>query len=139
MKRFRGMSALLVLLLVRRRRPVEAAPARPRSKRQHRVVVATASTPKQGGTVTISNEQGQTWTCQFNPFNPAVNLESLGFVYEPLVFVNVLSNQAETPMLATSYSGAPDKKSIVFTIRDGREVERRPAVHAPTTSRSPST
>src|SRR5690348_16556204 len=26
---------------------------------------------KQGGTVTIANEQGQTWTCQFNPFNPA--------------------------------------------------------------------
>src|SRR5471030_2895555 len=36
---------------------------------------------KQGGTVTISNEQGQTWPCQFNPFNPAVNLEALGFVY----------------------------------------------------------
>ena len=25
---------------------------------------------KQGGTVTISNEQGQTWPCHFNPFNP---------------------------------------------------------------------
>ena len=42
-----------------------------------------ASTPKRGGTVTISNEQGQTWTCNFNPFNPAVYLESVGFVYEP--------------------------------------------------------
>ncbi len=45
---------------------------------------------KQGGTVTISNEQGQTWTCQFNPFNPSANLEAIGFVYEPLVFVDVL-------------------------------------------------
>src|ERR1700751_5818609 len=72
---------------------------------------------KQGGTVTIANVQGQTWTCQFNPFNPAVNPESLGFVYEPLVFVNILKNQAETPMLASSYKWSADKKSIVFTIR----------------------
>jgi peptide/nickel transport system substrate-binding protein len=77
------------------------------------------TTHKQGGTVTISNEQGQTWTCQFNPFNPAVNVEALGFVYEPLIYVNLLNNQAETPMLATSYKWSADKKSIVFTIRDG--------------------
>src|ERR1044071_1046991 len=77
------------------------------------------TTHKQGGTVTISNEQGQTWPCQFNPFNPAVNLESLGFVYEPLIYVNLLKNQAETPMLASSYQWSADKKSIVFTIRDG--------------------
>lgn len=74
---------------------------------------------KTGGTVTISNEQGQTWTCQFNPFNPAVNLESLGFVYEPLVFVNLLQTQRATPMLASSFQWSPDKKSIDFTIRDG--------------------
>ena len=74
---------------------------------------------KQGGTVTISNEQGQTWTCHFNPFNPAQNLESVGFVYEPLIYVDLLNNQAETPMLAQSYQWSADKKSIVFTIRDG--------------------
>jgi len=74
---------------------------------------------KQGGTVTIVNVQGQTWSCQFNPFNPAVYAESLGFVYEPLVFVNLLNNAAETPMLASSYTWGPDKKSITFTIRDG--------------------
>src|SRR5450631_3058286 len=67
--------------------------------------------------VTISNEQGQTWPCQFNPFNPANNSESLGVVYEPLVFVNALKNAAETPMLASSYVWGADKKSIVFTIR----------------------
>ena len=78
-----------------------------------------STTHKQGGTVTISNEQGQTWPCQFNPFNPAVNLESIGFVYEPLVYVNLLNNQAETPMLASGYKWSDDKKSIVFTIRDG--------------------
>jgi len=74
---------------------------------------------KKGGTVTIVNVQGQTWTCQFNPFNPANNVESIGFVYEPLVFVNILKNQAETPMLAQSYTWGADKKSIEFTIRDG--------------------
>jgi peptide/nickel transport system substrate-binding protein len=74
---------------------------------------------KQGGTLTISNEQGQTWTCQFNPLNPAVNSYSIGFVYEPLVFVNLLNNQAETPMLASSYRWGAGKKSIVFTVRDG--------------------
>jgi peptide/nickel transport system substrate-binding protein len=76
-------------------------------------------TPHQGGTVTISNEQGQTWTCDFNPFNPSNNLESIGFVYEPLVFVNLLRNQEETPMLAQSYKWTPDKKTITFTLRTG--------------------
>src|SRR5450432_3811014 len=76
---------------------------------------SAAPTYKQGGTVTISNEQGQTWTCQFNPFNPAVNLEALGYVYEPLIFVDLLNNSAETPMLATGYQWSADKKSIVFT------------------------
>jgi peptide/nickel transport system substrate-binding protein len=77
------------------------------------------STHKQGGSVTIANVGGQTWTCQFNPFNPAANQESLGFVYEPLVYVNILQNSKETPMLATGYKWAADKKSVVFTIRDG--------------------
>jgi peptide/nickel transport system substrate-binding protein len=71
------------------------------------------------GVLTIANVAGQTWTCSFSPFNPAVNYLSFGFVYEPLVYVNALKNNAETPMLAKSYQGAPDKKSITFTIRDG--------------------
>ncbi|MFD7159346.1 ABC transporter substrate-binding protein [Kribbella sp. NPDC059898] len=74
---------------------------------------------KQGGTVTIANVGGQTWPCQFNPFNPAVNQESSGFVYEPLTFVNVLKAGATTPMLATDFTWSPKKDSIVFTIRDG--------------------
>jgi peptide/nickel transport system substrate-binding protein len=74
---------------------------------------------KRGGTVTIANVQGQTWTCQFNPFNIAVNPESLGFVYEPLVYVDIVDNAKQTPMLASSYKWGPGKKSIVFTIRSG--------------------
>lgn len=68
--------------------------------------------------VTIANVGGQTWSCQFNPFNPANNAQSLGTVYEPLVFVNTLKDAAETPMLASSYTWGADKKSVVFTIRD---------------------
>jgi peptide/nickel transport system substrate-binding protein len=79
----------------------------------------TAGPHKKGGTVTISNEQGQTWPCQFNPFNPSNNLQSLGFIYEPLVHVSVVGNSKETPMLATGYKWSADSKSIVFTIRDG--------------------
>ncbi|TDO58935.1 peptide/nickel transport system substrate-binding protein [Kribbella sp. VKM Ac-2571] len=74
---------------------------------------------KKGGTVTIANVGGQTWPCQFNPFNPAVNQVALGFVYEPLTFVNVLKAGATTPMLATAFTWSPKKDSIDFTIRDG--------------------
>jgi peptide/nickel transport system substrate-binding protein len=74
---------------------------------------------KKGGTVTIANVGGQTWPCQFNPFNPSYYQASLGFVYEPLTFVNVLKSGATTPMLATGFSWSPQKDSIVFTIRSG--------------------
>ena len=81
---------------------------------------SAADTPKkQGGTITISNEQGQTWPCQFNPFNPSVYAEANGFVYEPLIYVNTLKDQAETPMLASKYEWNSDKTQITFTVRDG--------------------
>ena len=73
----------------------------------------------QSGSVTIANTQGQTWTCGFNPFNPAVNSVSFGPVYEPLVFVNALKNQEATPMLASDYKWSADNKTLTFTIRDG--------------------
>jgi peptide/nickel transport system substrate-binding protein len=81
--------------------------------------VGDSSGGKQSGTVTIANTQGQTWTCGFNPFNPAVNSVSFGPVYEPLVFVNALKNQEATPMLASDYKWSADSKTLTFTIRDG--------------------
>jgi len=71
------------------------------------------------GTLTIANVAGQTWTCGFNPFNPNVNYLSFGFVYEPLVYINPLKNNEETPMLAESYEWNADKSAMTFTIRDG--------------------
>lgn len=76
-------------------------------------------TIKPGGTVSIANEQGQTWSCQFNPFNTSQQLESLGTVYEPLVYQDILNNQAETPMLASSYTWNAAKTAITFTARSG--------------------
>ena len=51
-------------------------------------------------TLTISNENGALWTCGFNPLNPSDSLLAVGFIYEPLVYVNPLQNGKQTPMLA---------------------------------------
>ncbi len=77
-----------------------------------------------GGKVVIDNESGSTWTCQFNPFNPSVSLTSIGFVYEPLEFVNALQTNADgsnkiTPWLATDSSWNSDFTALTFTIRSG--------------------
>jgi peptide/nickel transport system substrate-binding protein len=72
-----------------------------------------------GTSVTISNEQGTTWTCGFNPLN--ANLVSLSFgpVYEPLVFVNPLKSGATTPWLASAFAWSNGNKTLTFTIRSG--------------------
>ena len=81
---------------------------------------APANTGKVGGKLVIDNESGSTWTCQFNPFNPAVTLTSFGTVYEPLQIVNILqSNQKPYPWLATSSTWSNGFKTLTFTIRDG--------------------
>ena len=63
------------------------------------------STAKAAGnsTLTISNENGALWTCGFNPLNASDTLLSVGFVYEPLVYMNPLQLGKTTPMLASSY------------------------------------
>ena len=73
--------------------------------------------PQATNTVTISNENGALWTCDFSPFNGSDTLLSVGFVYEPLVFVNALQNGKTTPMLATSWTWGAGNKSLTFTIR----------------------
>lgn len=72
-----------------------------------------------GAALTIANVAGATWTCGFNPFNPAVDQQSFGFTYEPLIYVNELKNSAETPMLATGSTWSNDYKTLTFTIRNG--------------------
>src|SRR5580704_6754274 len=79
---------------------------------------------KVGGKLLIDNERGSTWTCQFNPFNPSVNITSVGFVYEPLEFINILQTNADgtpkvMPWLATGSSWSNGFTTLTMTIRSG--------------------
>jgi peptide/nickel transport system substrate-binding protein len=71
------------------------------------------------GVLTIDNESGGTWTCDFNPFNLSYIGYSLGPVYEPLAFVNTLESGKATPWLATSWTWGAGNKTLTFTIRKG--------------------
>ncbi|HEY9244188.1 MAG TPA: ABC transporter substrate-binding protein [Streptosporangiaceae bacterium] len=70
-------------------------------------------------TLTISNESGALWTCNFNPYNLSYIYLSLGTVYEPLAFVNTLQNAKASPWLATSWAYSNGNKTLTFTIRNG--------------------
>ena len=72
-----------------------------------------------GTSVTISNEQGATWTCGFNPMSADLVDWSFGPVYESLVFVDALKSGAATPWLASKYKWSNHNKTITFTIRSG--------------------
>ena len=61
--------------------------------------------------LTIDNESGGTWTCDFNPFNLSYIAFSLGPVYEPLAFVNTLQSGKTTPWLATSWTWSNGNKT----------------------------
>jgi peptide/nickel transport system substrate-binding protein len=70
-------------------------------------------------TLTISNESGALWTCNFNPYNLSDLWLSLGTVYEPLAFVNALQSAKASPWLASSWAWANSNKTLTFTIRNG--------------------
>jgi peptide/nickel transport system substrate-binding protein len=79
----------------------------------------SSSSSGASGVLTISNESGGTWTCQFNPFNPNVANLALGPVYEPLAFVNNLQSGKSSPWLATGWTWSNGDKVLTFTIRQG--------------------
>ena len=72
-----------------------------------------------GTSVTISNAQGTTWTCGFNPFNANDISLSFGTIYEELVYVNALKSGSATPWLASKYAWSNHTKTLTFTIRPG--------------------
>jgi peptide/nickel transport system substrate-binding protein len=78
-----------------------------------------SSASGRNGVLTIDNESGGTWTCDFNPFNLSYISYSLGPVYEPLAFVNTLQNAKATPWLATSWTWGTGNTTLTFTIRNG--------------------
>jgi peptide/nickel transport system substrate-binding protein len=72
-----------------------------------------------GGVLTIDNESGALWTCNFSPYNLSDIGLSFGTVYEPLVFVNSLQSAKTTPWLASSFAYSNGNKKLTFTIRSG--------------------
>jgi peptide/nickel transport system substrate-binding protein len=80
---------------------------------------SSGSSSAPSGVLTIDNESGGTWTCDFNPFNLSYISYSLGNVYEPLVFVNTLQSGQQNPWLATSWTWGNGNKELTFTIRNG--------------------
>jgi peptide/nickel transport system substrate-binding protein len=80
---------------------------------------STSGNTSTSSVLTISNENGALWTCGFNPLNASDTLLSVGFMYEPLVYVNPLQGGKTTPMLASSYAWGAGNKSLTFTIRQG--------------------
>jgi peptide/nickel transport system substrate-binding protein len=77
------------------------------------------TTSSSGGTVSISDEYGITWSCEFNPYNATVNFDSFGPVYEELVYVDSLKDGATTPWLATKWAWSNNDRTLTFTIRNG--------------------
>ena len=71
-----------------------------------------------GGVLTIDNESGALWQCDFNPYNGSVNSQAFGILYETLVYDNLLSDK-KTPWLASAYQWSSDSKTLTFTIRQG--------------------
>jgi peptide/nickel transport system substrate-binding protein len=67
----------------------------------------------------LANEQGQLWSCTFNPFNPSSSPYSVGVTYETLDYVNALENAKVTPWLASSYAWSNANKTLTFTVRSG--------------------
>jgi peptide/nickel transport system substrate-binding protein len=82
-------------------------------------VPALGANLKPGGTVTIANESGATWNCQFNPLTTDQQ-EANGFVYESLDYINPLQDtSAPTPLLATSYKWNTTDTQLTFDVRSG--------------------
>src|SRR5215471_4642896 len=71
---------------------------------------SNASPAAGASTLTISDEGGTTWPCDFNPFNSNNIAWSFGTVYEPLIFVNNLAANPLAPGANTQ---------LTFTIRQG--------------------
>ena len=80
------------------------------------------------GVLTIDNESGSLWTCDFNPFN----LSDIGVLARAgLRAAGVRQHAAERQGHAVAghqpTRGRNGNKTLTFTIRNGREVERRQA------------
>jgi len=72
-----------------------------------------------GSTLSIADEYGVAWNCEFNPYVGSDEFDSFGPIYEELVYMNSLKNGATTPWLATAWAWSNNNKTLTFTIRSG--------------------
>jgi peptide/nickel transport system substrate-binding protein len=84
---------------------------------------ASGSSGGVGGTIYIDNENGGPWVCGFNPWGGNGFL-AVGFVYEPLYFVDEMETTSSgsnvtTPWLAAAYSWNSSDTQLTWTIRSG--------------------
>lgn len=83
------------------------------------VAGASGNASSSATTLTIANEAGETWACQFNPYNPTDETFSFGYVYEELAFQDTLKPTTITPWLATKWAWSDTDLTLTFTIRSG--------------------
>ena len=89
--------------------------------------LAPSGSTSGGGTLTIQGDAGDpTLTENFNPFS-STELGGTRLIYEPLEILSSV-NGTYTPFLATGYSFT-NPTTLIYTLRTGREMERRPPVH----------
>jgi peptide/nickel transport system substrate-binding protein len=110
MKRMRSIGVLLAASLLAAACGTSSSPSS-----------SGSSSSKSGpsGVLTIDNESGSLWTCNFNPYNLSDIGYSFGPLYEPLMFVNSLQSAKTTPWLASSFAYSNGNKTLTFTIRSG--------------------
>jgi peptide/nickel transport system substrate-binding protein len=114
MKRFQWLLALVAVCMVATACGGSSSSSNSGTSSKTATTASTVS-----GKLVVDNESGSTWTCQFNPFNPAVTLVSFGWIYEPLEYVNILKTGSVTPWLATTSAWSNGYKTLTFTIRSG--------------------
>lgn len=68
--------------------------------------------------ITIVNVSGSLWTCSFNPYGSSSAGLSAGIFYEPLYYVNAITNKSR-PWLATRYRWSNGNRTLTFTLRSG--------------------
>src|SRR5438093_11225223 len=72
------------------------------------------ATKSVGGVLTIDNESGKLWDCDFNPYNGSVNGQSFGILYEPLVYNNLLNQK--TNSFTSGSKKSTDSNTLPITI-----------------------
>ena len=83
-------------------------------------MVRAAQDAAGAGLVTVSQDQRQVWTKNFNPLiaeGDSVWPTQSG-IHEPLIIYNIITGEV-VPWLATEYAFNTDNSELTFTIRDG--------------------